>query len=126
MAAAAYRAGERLHDERQGVTHDYRNRSGVEHTEILLPPDAPAWVQGAGREALWNAVERGEKREDAQTARELRIMIPRELDPPQRIQVVRRCLTRSLRRQRDDRRRMLARQKRPPPTARNSRTPMCC
>lgn len=95
VAAAAYRAGERLHDDRQSVTHDYRNRSGVEHKEILLPADAPEWVRGIGRERLWNAVEAGEKRKDAQTARELRIMIPRELDPPERIRVVREYLQRS-------------------------------
>ena len=93
VAAAAYRAGERLHDARQGRTHDYSKRTGVEHTEILLPDDAPAWVQSIDRETLWNRVEAGEKRKDAQTARELRIMIPRELDPPQRIQVVRDYLT---------------------------------
>ena len=89
IAAAAYRAGERLHDERQDRTHDYRNRTGVEHKELLLPANAPDWVRGIDREGLWNAVEAGEKRRDAQTARELRIMIPRELDPPERIRVVR-------------------------------------
>lgn len=89
VAAAAYRSGEKLHDDRQNMTHDYRNRGGVEHTEILLPANAPAWTQGINREALWNAVEANEKRKDSQTARELRIMIPRELDPQQRIQVVR-------------------------------------
>ncbi len=41
VAAAAYRAGERLHDQRQNMTHDYRNRSGVEHSEILIPGGAP-------------------------------------------------------------------------------------
>lgn len=89
VAAAAYRAGERLMDERQGIIHDYRNRQGVEHKEILLPADAPVWVRSANREALWNAVEAGEKRKDAQTARELQLMIPRELDPPDRIRLVR-------------------------------------
>lgn len=89
VAASAYRAGERLHDERSNLTHDYSRRSGVEHKEILLPVDAPAWVRGIDRERLWNAVEDAERRKDAQTARELRIMIPRELDPPERIRVVR-------------------------------------
>lgn len=74
VAASAYRAGERLHDERQSLTHDYRNRGGVEHTELLFPADAPEWTNGIGREVLWNTVEEGEKRKDAQTARELRIM----------------------------------------------------
>ena len=88
VAASAYRAGERLHDERQNLTHDYTRRTGVEHKAILLPADAPAWCIGVDRETLWNKVEAGEKRKDAQTARELRIMIPRELTPDQRIAVV--------------------------------------
>ena len=88
VAAAAYRSAERLRDERQGIVHDYRRRSGVEHTEIIIPDDAPIWVRDIGREGLWNKVEAGEKRKDAQTARELRIMIPREFDPATRIQVV--------------------------------------
>lgn len=88
VAAAAYRSGERLHDERQDIVHDYRRRSGVEHKAILLPDDAPIWVRGVDRETLWNRVEAGEKRKDAQTARELRIMIPREFDPPTRVRVV--------------------------------------
>ncbi len=46
-------------------------------------------MQRLEREDLWNAVEAAEKRKDSQTARELRIMIPRELDPSMRIQVVR-------------------------------------
>jgi ATP-dependent exoDNAse (exonuclease V) alpha subunit len=95
VAASAYRAGERLHDERQNLTHDYRNRGGVEHTELLLPADAPEWTRGIGRETLWNKVEAGEKRKDAQTARELRIMIPRELDPATRITLVRDYLAHS-------------------------------
>jgi hypothetical protein len=44
VAAAAYRAGERLVDERLEMPFDYRNRSGVEHTEIMLPEGvSPAW-----------------------------------------------------------------------------------
>jgi len=89
VAAAAYRAGEQLHDARLDKTHDYRRRRGVERTEILLPAGAPAWCQGLDREALWNMVERAEKRKDAQVARELRIMIPRELSPEARVATVR-------------------------------------
>lgn len=89
VAAAAYRSGESLRDQRTGITHDYSHRSGVEHTEILMPENAPPWCKGMNRETLWNAVEAAEKRKDAQTARELRIMIPRELDPPARIALVR-------------------------------------
>jgi ATP-dependent exoDNAse (exonuclease V) alpha subunit len=95
VAAAAYRAGERLHNERQNLTHDYRNWGGVEHSELLFPENAPDWTKGISREGLWNTVEHGEKRKDAQTARELRIMIPRELDPETRITLVRDYLIRS-------------------------------
>lgn len=89
VAAAAYRAGERLYDERTGMVHDYSRRGGVEHREILLPDNAPRWCRNIGREALWNAVEMGERRKDAQTARELRLMIPRELDSAERLNLVR-------------------------------------
>ena len=36
-ASAAYRAAERITDERTGLTFDYAARGGVEHTEILAP-----------------------------------------------------------------------------------------
>lgn len=71
VAAAAYRAGERLHDERQGVTHDYSRKSGVVHKEIMLPENAPAWARKLSRESLWNMVDRMERRKDSQTARGL-------------------------------------------------------
>src|SRR3546814_1118381 len=41
VAAAAYRAGERLHDERLDRAHDFTNKPGVVHSEILLPENAP-------------------------------------------------------------------------------------
>lgn len=89
VAAAAYRSSEKLRDERQGITHDYSRKGGVEHKEILLPDNAPAWVQGIDRQTLWNAVEANERRKDSQTARELRIMIPREVPPAERLTLVR-------------------------------------
>ena len=92
VAAAAYRAGERMHDARQGRTFDYSRRCGVEHKAILLPGDAPGWCREITREALWNRVEAGEKRKDAQTARELRIMIPREVPPTERVRLIREYL----------------------------------
>ena len=44
VAAAAYRAAEKLHDERLGRDHDFSRKQGVEHTEILAPQNAPAWA----------------------------------------------------------------------------------
>lgn len=90
MAAAAYRAGDKLWDERLGLFHDFRHKQpGVEHSELLFPSDAPAWTHGIGREAFWGAVDAAEKRRDAQTARDLRIMIPREVPVAERVPLVR-------------------------------------
>ena len=49
--------------------------------------EAPEWM--TNRQALWNAVERSEKRVDAQLYREVEISLPRELSPDQRITLVR-------------------------------------
>lgn len=87
IACAAYRSGERLHDERQDKTHDYTRKEDVAHTEVLLPEQAPAWM--AEREKLWNFVEATEKRKDAQLAREFNFALPRELTLEQNIQLAR-------------------------------------
>ena len=87
VSAAAYRAGERLHDERLDRDHDFRARSSVEHSEILLPQNAPEdWRD---RERLWNDVEAFEKRKDAQLAREVEFAIPREMTKAQGIELAR-------------------------------------
>ncbi|MBN8904436.1 MAG: MobA/MobL family protein, partial [Rhodospirillales bacterium] len=45
VASAAYRAAERLHDDKLDRAHDYREKAGVIHSEILLPDGAPArWL----------------------------------------------------------------------------------
>ena len=89
VAAAAYRSSERLYDARQNITHDYSRKAGTVHKEILLPDQAPDWIRGIGREGLYNSIDAREVRKDAQLAREIRLAIPRELDPAERIQVVR-------------------------------------
>jgi len=68
VSASAYRAGEKLYNEYDGITHDYTRKSGVVHSEIILPQNAPKEFQD--RSTLWNAVEKSEKRKDSQTARE--------------------------------------------------------
>ncbi|GAA4770860.1 Ti-type conjugative transfer relaxase TraA [Stakelama sediminis] len=87
VGAAAYRAGERLHDDRLDRDHDFRARSGVEHSEIMLPENAPE--RFSDREALWNAVEAVEVRKDAQLAREVEFAIPREMTKAQGIELAR-------------------------------------
>ncbi|WP_198384399.1 Ti-type conjugative transfer relaxase TraA [Roseomonas sp. KE2513] len=77
VAAAAYRSASRLEDERQGVSHDFTAKGGVVNAEVLLPEGAPE--RWADRATLWNEVEAGERRKDAQLAREVEFALPREL-----------------------------------------------
>lgn len=87
VAAAAYRAGEKLHNKYDGQTHDYTHKRGIVHTEILLPENAPP--EFANRETLWNSVEFAEKRKDARTAREIEVALPNELSKEEQIKLVR-------------------------------------
>ncbi len=41
VAAAAYRSASRLHDERLDRHHDFSNKAGVVHSEVMLPDGAP-------------------------------------------------------------------------------------
>ena len=84
-AAAAYRAAERIVDERTGEIHDYTRKGGVVASEVILP--------GGGtmaRADLWNAVETHHKRGDATVAREFVVALPAELDADQRQDLARR------------------------------------
>ena len=92
VAAAAYRAATRLHDERLGRAHDFSNKAGVVHSEVMLPEGAPERL--ADRQTLWNEVEVGEKRKDAQLAREVEFAIPREMTREQGIALAREFVAR--------------------------------
>ena len=81
-AAAAYRCGVRIDDERTGLIHDYRRRRGVEATFLLLPANAPDWARDRAR--LWNAAEQAETRKNSTVAREFEIALPAELDAGER------------------------------------------
>lgn len=80
-AAAAYRCAELVIDERTGEVHDYRRKSGVEHTELVMPAGSD-WHPT--RAELWNAVELKNKRADAQVAREFVVALPTELPASER------------------------------------------
>lgn len=77
VAAAAYRSGEKLLNDYDGMLHDFTKKGGVVHTEILLPDNAPR--EFLDRSTLWNAVEEVEKSKNAQLAREIEIALPNEL-----------------------------------------------
>ncbi len=98
VASAAYRAAEALHEATPDLDHDYSAKQGVVHSEIMLPEGAPARWRAADdsrtalrvvRERLWNEVEAGEKRKDAQLARDIEIALPRELGKAEAIRLVR-------------------------------------
>lgn len=92
-ASAAYRAGERIRDERTGALYDHRARADVLHKEILLPSrleqagTAPQWARD--RAQLWNAAERIEQRANSRVAREYMVALPAELSAAQRVQLAR-------------------------------------
>ncbi|MFJ7936892.1 MobQ family relaxase [Sporosarcina sp. NPDC096371] len=86
VAAAAYRSGDKLQDERTGEEKFYR-RDVTPDSMILAPSDSPEWVKD--RERLWNAVEKIEKRKDSQLAREINIALPVELSNGQQKELIR-------------------------------------
>src|SRR3546814_14342382 len=73
-AAAAYRAGVEITDERTGLVHDYTRKQGVEHSALMLPTDAPEWA--ADRERLWNSAALAATSNNAHVAREYEILLP--------------------------------------------------
>ena len=87
VASAAYRSASELHDDRLNRDHDFSNKAGVIHSEVMLPEGAPERLND--RATLWNEVEAGEKRRDAQLAREVEFSIPREMDEKQGVALAR-------------------------------------
>ena len=94
MASAAYRAGENLHSDYYGLDYDYTRKSGVVHTEIMLPPHAPK--EYADRMTLWDAVEKAEKGKKAQLAHSFDIALQNELTLEENIALARRFVSEQL------------------------------
>ena len=81
-AAAAYRAGASITDERTGEIHDYTRKGGVQSATLIVPAKAAAWANDRG--VIWNAAEQAEKRKNSTVAREFEIALPSELSPAER------------------------------------------
>jgi ATP-dependent exoDNAse (exonuclease V) alpha subunit len=90
-AAAAYRSGERIRDERSGKLYNHMHRRDVLHTEIFLPShleqQSVTWARN--RHSLWNTAEHAEKRHNSRVAREFEVTLPAELNAAQRIALAR-------------------------------------
>lgn len=92
-AAAAYRAGERIRDERTGALYNHSKRDDVLHKEIFLPsrldqPDAGMeWARD--RSTLWNAAEKAGQRSNSRVAREYQVALPAELSAERRVTLAR-------------------------------------
>jgi Ti-type conjugative transfer relaxase TraA len=91
VASAAYRSASELQDERLGRSHNFSNKTGVIHSEVMSPQGAPERFND--RTVLWNEVEAGEKRKDAQLAREVEFSIPREMNEKQGVALARDFVT---------------------------------
>jgi hypothetical protein len=90
--AAAYRAGERIRDERTSEVYNFSNREDVAYKEIVLPSELAGradmdWTQD--RSTLWNAAEHAGRRRNSRLAREVLVLLPPELTPAQRTHLVR-------------------------------------
>ncbi len=81
-----------------GIKFHYSARADeLIHEELALPDDTPAWLRilidgrsvAGASEALWNAVDCFETRQDAQLARELILALPNELSRKENIALVR-------------------------------------
>lgn len=87
VGASAYRSGEKLYNERDGIEHDYTKKKEIVFSEIQAQDSMPEWCKN--REKLWNKVEKVEKRKDSQLAREINIALPKELNREQQIELIR-------------------------------------
>ena len=86
VAAAAYRTGTKIKDERAGITHNYSSRQkGIVDSVILRPENSPEWT--ANTATLWNRVEQSENRKDARLAREFILALPKELSAKENFQL---------------------------------------
>jgi len=98
VRAIAYRSGCKLYDEKTGESFNYEHKA-VEHVELLLPKDAPAWAveiqklmaedRREGVQAFVDKVEAAEKRVDSQVWREFEFALHRELTKEQNMALAR-------------------------------------
>jgi MobA/MobL family len=77
--AAAYNARTKIVDEKTQKLYDYSTRTDLAHS-LVITPTIEGRTFKIDRATLWNLVEAGEKRPDAQLARSLVLALPTEID----------------------------------------------
>jgi hypothetical protein len=87
VGASAYRSGEKIYNEYDDLQHDYSKKSGIAHSEIMIPEHAKEEFKN--RATLWNKVEKIENAKNSQLAREVEVALPREFNRQEQIQLVR-------------------------------------
>ena len=92
IAAAAYRAGEKLFSEIYGEYSDYTRKRGIIETGILLPSFAPKEYEN--REKLWNAVEQAERHPQAQLAYSFDFSLQNEFSMKENLAIAREFIQR--------------------------------
>lgn len=75
VAAACYRSGERMTDEKAMTVYDFTRRGGVVSKTLHLPHGLTL-----SREQVWNEAERAETRKNSTVARECEVSLPMELN----------------------------------------------
>lgn len=85
----AYICGRNIFDEYCGMMRSYQ-RKDVVFTKVILPAEAPAEYTDV--QSLISAIDRSEKRKDAQTARELILALPIELTAEEHVNFVCKCI----------------------------------
>jgi len=90
IAAAAYRAGEKLYDAYYGDTQDYSRKKGVVTTKIYAPDYVPERLRD--RQTLWTEVEFNEHWKDAQLAYSMDIALQNELTMEENIELLERLV----------------------------------
>jgi len=78
-AAAAYRNGSKIYDERIGLNFDYTRKRNVDHVEMINT--------SFYSERFWNDVEQTEKRKNSTVAREVEFALPIELNNGSKIEL---------------------------------------
>lgn len=86
VGASAYRSGEKIYNEYDGIDHDFSRKQGVVYSEVMLPQQAKEEFKN--RATLWNEVEKIEKAKNSQLAREVEVALPKELNRAEQIQLV--------------------------------------